>query len=196
MDGRHLHQDTDLPPEGRHTNGEEAMTIIWRFAVGLTATAVILFGFGGVATVETVATTTTTSTTSTTTTTMPVATTTSTSTTVAPTTTTTLPATRCAEWYEASLKAGFTPDDWSTLSRLLWRESRCIETALAIDDDDYSLGLTQVNLLAHKNWVGPIVQWNFDLLYNGELNLFVARILADRAEDAYGCKWQPWRLCG
>ena len=90
------------------------------------------------------------------------------------------------------MSAGFTPADWPTLDRIIWRESRCQPDASNIDADDDSHGLMQLNLKAHQKWIGPIVQWNYALLYNGELNLFLARILADKAEAAYGCKWQPW----
>jgi hypothetical protein len=125
-----------------------------------------------------------------TTTTLPPETTT---TTTVPPTTTTLPpqapaGSRCPQHYGAALAAGWTPNEWATLDRIMWRESRCTPTAYngnrRTRDDSY--GLIQINMRAHKSWVGPLVEWDFNRLFDPQSNLFVARVLYER------CGFGPW----
>jgi len=32
---------------------------------------------------------------------------------------------RCAEWFTVALDAGFTPDEWPVVDRIMWCESKC-----------------------------------------------------------------------
>ena len=32
---------------------------------------------------------------------------------------------RCGEWYSTALAAGWAPDEWPTVDRVMWCESRC-----------------------------------------------------------------------
>lgn len=130
-----------------------------------------------------------------TTTTVPETTTTSTTTTtVAPTTTTTtLPpqapaGSRCPQHYATALSAGWAPAEWAKLDRIMYRESRCQPTAYNGNRNtrDDSYGLVQLNMLAHKNWVGPILEWDFNRLFDPQTNLYVARVLYSK------CGFGPW----
>jgi hypothetical protein len=49
---------------------------------------------------------------------------------------------RCGEWYETAVAAGWQlPTYWADLSRIMYRESRCIPTAF----NGHDAGLTQLN---------------------------------------------------
>ena len=78
-------------------------------------------------------------------------------TTVPPTTTTTINPIvetmgimypRCAEWLPLLLEVGGDINDWPTLSRVLWVESRCIDGL----DSNGSVGLAQIQWNVHKSW--------------------------------------------
>jgi hypothetical protein len=100
---------------------------------------------------------------------------------------------RCSEHRQAALNAGWSPAQWERLSLIIWRESRCQPTAYNGRGRDDSYGLMQLNMRAHRSWVGPLVGWDFTKLYQPETNLRVARQLYDRARRMFGCGWQPWR---
>lgn len=100
---------------------------------------------------------------------------------------------RCPQHYNAALNAGWSKSQWSKIDYIMWRESRCKPTAYNGKGRDNSYGLMQLNMKAHKGWVGPIVGWDFTKLYNPSTNLRVAKNLYDRAKKAYGCGFQPWK---
>jgi hypothetical protein len=95
---------------------------------------------------------------------------------------------KCPQHYGAAMRAGWKADHWQKLDAIMWRESRCKPTAFNGNrgTGDHSLGAVQINLLAHKSWVGPMVGWDFTRLYNVETNLRVAKVLYDK------CGWGPW----
>lgn len=95
---------------------------------------------------------------------------------------------KCPQHYAAAIRAGWKPGDWRKLDSIMWRESRCKPTATNNNrrTADASRGLVQLNLLAHRSWIGPLVGWNFDNLYHPETNLRVARVLYEK------CGWGPW----
>ena len=95
---------------------------------------------------------------------------------------------KCPQHYGAAIAAGWTPNEWRKLDSIMWRESRCKATAVNNNrrTRDASRGLVQLNLLAHRSWIGPLVGWNFDNLYHPETNLRVARALYEK------CGWGPW----
>jgi hypothetical protein len=107
----------------------------------------------------------------------------------APTSTT---ADRCPEFRQTALDAGWSEADWPRLDAIIWRESRCMPMAHNGRGRDDSYGLVQLNMRAHRSWVRPLVDGDFGRLFDPATNLAVARQLFDRAEDAYGCGWQPW----
>jgi len=95
---------------------------------------------------------------------------------------------KCPQHYAASLVAGWGVTDWPKLDRIMYRESRC--NASVVNNNartkDASRGLTQLNLLAHRGWISPLVGGDFDRLYDPGTNLRVARVLYNR------CGWGPW----
>lgn len=105
---------------------------------------------------------------------------------------------RCPQHYGAALQAGWSASDWDKIDYIMYRESRCnpnVQTDISdgyIFRNDDSWGLMQINLKAHRSWVGPIVGWNFNLLYDPVVNLSVARKMYFQAVDYYGCGWRPW----
>ena len=99
---------------------------------------------------------------------------------------------KCPQWYGAAMIAGWSPDQWVRLDRIMWRESHCNPGVYNGVKRDSSYGLTQLNMKAHKKWVGPLVYGNFDSLYDPVVNLTIARQLFDMAVRSYGCGWQPW----
>lgn len=100
---------------------------------------------------------------------------------------------RCPQHYNAAMNAGWSPNQWSKIDYIIWRESRCNPNAYNGRGRDNSYGLMQLNMKAHKSWVGPIVGWDFTELYNPSVNLSVAKKLYDRAKNAFGCGFQPWK---
>ena len=100
---------------------------------------------------------------------------------------------RCPQHREAALRAGWSESQWSRLDLIMWRESRCQPTAYNGRGRDDSYGLLQLNMRAHRSWVGPLVNWDYTRLYEPETNLRIARQLFDRARRMFGCGWQPWR---
>ena len=99
---------------------------------------------------------------------------------------------RCPQFYAEALAAGWPASDWERLDYIMWRESRCTPTAHTVARRDNSYGLVQLNMLAHRKWVGPLVDWDFNRLYDPLTNLTIARTMFNMAQDTYGCGWQPW----
>lgn len=98
----------------------------------------------------------------------------------------------CPDHFGAAMQAGWAETDWSRLDAIIYRESRCQPTAYNGYGPDNSYGITQLNMKAHRSWVGPLVGWDFNRLYDPVVNLTVARQLYFKAVDYYGCGWQPW----
>jgi hypothetical protein len=96
---------------------------------------------------------------------------------------------RCPQWYGYAKAAGWQDAEWATLDRVMWRESRCQPGAHNPHGRDNSFGLTQLNMRAHAGWVGPIVDWDFNRLFDPATNLRVARVLFERVHGS----WSPWR---
>lgn len=99
-------------------------------------------------------------------------------------------------WWDEALRAGWSIDQWPVVACIMEHpiytgtaESRGIPTVHNTRYPDDSRGLMQVNLLAHRSWVGPMVNWNFDSLFDGETNLRVAHRLWELAGNSFS----PWR---
>ncbi|NDC56704.1 MAG: hypothetical protein EBZ69_07860 [Alphaproteobacteria bacterium] len=99
---------------------------------------------------------------------------------------------RCDQYRSVALQAGWSDADWPRLSQIMWRESRCQPWVHNRRGRDDSYGLMQLNMRAHSRWVRPLVAGDFTQLFDPLTNLTVARHLFERADDAYGCGWQPW----
>ena len=101
---------------------------------------------------------------------------------------------KCPEHYDEAMQAGWSPNDWSKLDKIIWRESRCQPDVYNGRGRDNSYGLMQLNMKAHRKWVGPLVDWDFTRLYDPLTNLTIARELYNKAEAHYGCGWKPWSM--
>ena len=99
---------------------------------------------------------------------------------------------RCPEWKGAALEAGWTEDQWPRLDQIIWRESRCKPEVHNKRGRDDSYGLMQLNMKAHKSWVGPMVNEDYTQLFDPVTNLTVAKALFDKAGKMFKCGWQPW----
>lgn len=108
------------------------------------------------------------------------------------TTTTTLPDVRCAEWWHAAEVAGWPAERITTLlDSIVWAESRCLPDV----DNGSDYGLTQINF---ATWGDLVTSMGLKQahLYQPELNLRVALLVAQEAENL-GWRWcQPWDSSG
>lgn len=131
-----------------------------------------------------------------------VTTTTSTTTSTTSTTTTTLPDTQCAEWYGAAMQVGWAHDQWDRLSKIIYRESRCInDVHNAEDPQGGSLGLMQINKFwcrpqhgAELGWLQQqgVLQECTDLL-DPATNLLAALHIYNYSLQRHEDGWRPWR---
>jgi hypothetical protein len=113
------------------------------------------------------------------------------------TTTPSVPASAlCPQWWDEARVAGWPEWALPHLDYVMWRESRCLPTAHNPRPPDDSYGLVQLNMRAHRSWVGPLVDGDFTRLFDPTTNLRTARRLFDMAQQAYGCGWQPWQTSG
>ena len=99
----------------------------------------------------------------------------------------------CPQWFAAALAAGWPESDWQRIDYVMWRESRCTPSVHTVANRDDSYGLVQLNMKAHRRWVGPLVGGDFTQLLDPATNLAVARQLFNMAQTTYGCGWQPWQ---
>ena len=105
----------------------------------------------------------------------------------------------CAQWFSTALNAGWPNDvkTLKTLSKIMWRESRCEPTACSTSDSgrqcrDY--GLIQANWFAHHVWWEQMGLTPDDM-FDPYTNLNWAWLLYSGREAKGQCGWQPWRLC-
>ncbi len=108
----------------------------------------------------------------------------------------------CATLFGTAMRAGWTWNDWPTLARIVWRESRCLPDAYNGRGRDRSYGLLQINTRGAL-WDRPIA-WGYpslkDLcgltareeLLDGFTNLRCGRLLFEVHEAVYGNGWKPW----
>lgn len=92
---------------------------------------------------------------------------------------------KCGEWYDEAMKAGWPPEEWKTISKVMYRESRC--DPLAWNGQD--AGLMQINKVHRKrlNYLGMAFP---DSMFHGYWNLVFAHDLWQRAG------WEPWKFRG
>jgi hypothetical protein len=89
---------------------------------------------------------------------------------------------KCGEWHDLAIEVGFKEEDWKTLSRIIYRESRCQPDAW----NGHDAGLVQINQI-HTEWVEQS-GWNYpEDMFIPEHNLKFALML----QKASG--WKPWR---
>jgi hypothetical protein len=122
----------------------------------------------------------------------------------APTTTVFLPQGECAHLWPVAQQAGWTPELWPELNRIMWRESRChpdSHNTKLNKDGSADLGLMQINdrSWCMKNRWNPTgyLQGLGILRYCAELfiprtNLLAAKALYDYSKERGVSGFQPW----
>lgn len=104
---------------------------------------------------------------------------------------------RCPNFYDEALAAGWPASSWKRIDYIMFRESRCDASAHNPRDPGYgSFGLMQLNMSKgqYGTWAlfGPILGGDMTRLYNPLTNLSAARTLFLRAQQMWGCGWKPW----
>jgi hypothetical protein len=92
---------------------------------------------------------------------------------------------KCGEWYDTAMSAGWPADEWPTISKVMWRESRCLVDAW----NGHDAGLMQINQI-HKPRLRYLGMSHPDTMFNPYWNLVFARDLWERAG------WEPWTFKG
>jgi hypothetical protein len=100
----------------------------------------------------------------------------------------------CPQFYAVALEAGWSESEWPRLDKIMFRESRCHPDSHNPRPPDNSYGLLQLNMLAHKHWVRPLVDGDFNRLFDPLTNLRVARVLFDKNVSQGVCGWRPWAM--
>jgi len=100
----------------------------------------------------------------------------------------------CGEHYDTALKAGWTPEDWPKLRKIMYRESRCLPNACSQSDSGRvcrDWGLMQIN---EYSWRRHIVSQNYKMsdMHNPYHNLVFARWIYDLEVSNGGTGWGAW----
>jgi hypothetical protein len=109
---------------------------------------------------------------------------------------------KCGEWRELALSIGWPAEEWPTLSRVLYRESRCnIGSHNKTDPASGSRGLMQINgywcrpsKWSEAGWLQDhgVLQTCEDL-FIPEVNLKAGLLIWLYGEEKHGCGWRgPW----
>lgn len=93
----------------------------------------------------------------------------------------------CPQWEDTARQVGWPEEAIPRLSYIMWRESRCDPTAHNPRPPDDSYCLIQLNMRAHRSWVGPQVDGDFTRLYEPSTCLSLGLQLWNTAG------WRPWR---
>lgn len=100
----------------------------------------------------------------------------------------------CGEWHDTAINVGWSEDEWSTLRRVIIRETGATCDPTVVNDNentgDFSHGLTQINLRGSL-WDDRRVRCALDAptdLLDPAKNLACALVLWKRSG------WAPWRL--
>lgn len=111
---------------------------------------------------------------------------------------------QCASWMHAAFSVGWPANEWATMDRIMYRESRCIHTSFnETDPNGGSWGLMQINGF----WCKPN-RWtdrgflqdhgvlnSCDELFNPYVNMRAALAIWQYGEDQHGCGWKaPWLI--
>jgi hypothetical protein len=89
---------------------------------------------------------------------------------------------RCGEWYDTAISVGWTDAEWATLSKVIYRESRCTIDAW----NGHDAGLVQINEI-HTKWMGMMGFKFPEDMFNPTNNLYFARRLWETSG------WKPWK---
>jgi len=94
---------------------------------------------------------------------------------------------RCGEWHDLAMSVGWHEEEWSTLSTVLWTESRCTPDAW----NGHDAGLTQINQI-HAKWLNEMGLSHPQDMFDPRLNLWFAYRLYSSREEVGKCGWKPW----
>ena len=104
----------------------------------------------------------------------------------------------CPEWIGLAITAGWQPQDLPRLSRIMFRESRCLPDACGETDSPHlrrcrDWGLMQIN---DYSWKTTIRRMGLEIeqMHDPYWNLWFARWLFETSVEANGDGWHPWRL--
>lgn len=89
---------------------------------------------------------------------------------------------RCGEWHDLAISVGWAEEEWDTLSRVMFRESRCQPDAW----NGHDAGLTQINQI-HTQWLAEMGWEHPKDMFDPEYNLRFALRLWQTSG------WKPWR---
>jgi len=108
---------------------------------------------------------------------------------------------RCGEYHDLAINVGWPEKEWKTLSRVMYRESRCNTNSLyKKDPNGGSRGLIQIN----GYWCRPSryskAGWLQDQgilnscedLFNPEVNLRAGLAIFNYSKVKNKCGWRPW----
>jgi hypothetical protein len=107
---------------------------------------------------------------------------------------------KCPQWYGTARLAGWPAHEWERLDYVMWRESRCDPSVLNDNPStgDYSISLLQVNIkpgIGTRPFIGPLVDYQWDRLYDPYTNLWVGRrmyeLFSTKSWSNY-CGWWGW----
>jgi len=99
---------------------------------------------------------------------------------------------KCGEYHDLALAVGWTEEEWPTLSRIMFRESRCEPDACSKSDSNLKCrdaGLVQINQI-HRDWLSEMGFAFPDDLFDPMNNLLFARRLYETSG------WKPWAWLG
>ena len=88
----------------------------------------------------------------------------------------------CGEWHDLAISVGWPEEEWETLGKIIWRESRCTMDAW----NGHDAGLTQINQI-HTKWLNQMGFSHPDDMFDPEKNLTFAYRLWS------GSGWKPWK---
>ena len=108
---------------------------------------------------------------------------------------------RCGEYHDLAIQAGWPESQWSTLSYVMYRESRCNTLSFnKSDPNSGSRGLIQINgfwcrksRYSAKGWLQDKSILNTcDDLFDPLTNLRAGWAMWQYSQQRNRCGWQPW----
>ena len=104
----------------------------------------------------------------------------------------------CPQWMGTALTAGWEPQDLPRLSRIMFRESRCLPDACGeTDSPQYrkcrDWGLMQINDYSWKRIIREM-GLSIEQMHDPYWNLWFARWLFEYSLERNGDGWVPWRF--
>ena len=104
----------------------------------------------------------------------------------------------CPQWIATALTAGWEPQDLPRLSRIMWRESRCLPDACGETDSPHlrkcrDWGLMQINDYSWKRIIRGM-GLSIEQMHDPYWNLWFARWLFEYSLERNGDGWVPWKF--